>query len=108
MFTTAEKNTGKNPEKTRDTDTKTLIYNTDWIHSCQTRVSVRNRLPGILQAGLRGVCGPDNPFTSTHEVKDERQWREKKNRPIFKVTYLYNIKVHREEFDWSSKLIHEH
>jgi hypothetical protein len=94
MFTTAEKNTGnwgKNPEKTTDTDTKTLIYNTDWIHSCQNRVSVRNRLPvpGILQAGLRGVCGPDNPFTSTHEVKDERQWREKKIDQYFKLpTYI--------------------
>ncbi len=60
--------------------------------------------PGLL----RGVCGPDNPLTSTHEEKDQRQQREKKNRQMFKVTYLYNIKVHREDFDGSWKLIHEH
>jgi hypothetical protein len=50
---------------------------------------VRNPLPGILQAGLRGVCVPDNPFTSTHEVKDERQWREKKIDQYLKLpTYI--------------------
>jgi hypothetical protein len=29
LFTTAEKNAGYTPEKTSDTNTKTLIYNTD-------------------------------------------------------------------------------
>jgi hypothetical protein len=84
MITTAETNTesGEGPERSSDTEKRTLIYNTDWIHSFQTRVSVRKPLPGILQAGIRGVCGPDNSFTSTHAAKDERQKGEK-NRPIF-------------------------